>query len=110
MGETVRSVPPLSFVMESQSDSHLAKMDGCQKGNVYGTYIHGIFDGDGICDALSQALLREKGLSPQEKASVSYKDYREAQYNKLADAVRQNLDMTAVYEMMGIDQKEIGKR
>lgn len=58
MGETKRSVPPLTFVMESPSVSHLAKMDGCQRGNVYGTYIHGIFDKDGIAEIIVKSLVK----------------------------------------------------
>lgn len=33
-------------------------------GNVYGSYIHGIFDAPGVADAVLGALCRKKGLSP----------------------------------------------
>jgi adenosylcobyric acid synthase len=34
------------------------------KMNVYGTYMHGIFDGEGIAAAVVEALARKKGLTP----------------------------------------------
>lgn len=108
MGETARAVPPLAYVIESQSGSHLAKMDGCQRGNVYGTYLHGFFDRDGIADAVLDALLEKKGIGESSRASLgkmpfSYKEYKEQQYELLADTLRWSLDMKAVYEIMGLD-------
>jgi adenosylcobyric acid synthase len=103
MGETVRAVPPLSFVLESQSGSHLAKMDGCQKRNTYGTYIHGIFDKEGIAEAVAEGLMKKKGISGGVEA-ISYKEYKEEQYERLAGILRESLDMEEIYRIMGITQ------
>lgn len=35
-----------------------------QSGNVYGSYLHGLFDQDGISKAIVEALLRAKGWTP----------------------------------------------
>ena len=35
-------------------------------------------------------------------AAFDYQRYKEQQYDKLADALRQSLDMKAIYEMMGL--------
>ncbi|RKD28691.1 cobyric acid synthase [Lacrimispora algidixylanolytica] len=103
MGETVRAVPPLSFVLESQSGSHLAKMDGCQKRNTYGTYIHGIFDKEGIAEAVAEGLMKKKGISGGVEA-ISYQEYKEEQYERLAGILRESLDMEEIYRIMGITQ------
>lgn len=105
MGETVRAVPPLSYVMESQSGSHLAKMDGCQRGNVYGTYIHGIFDKEGIGEAVVEGLMKMKGISGNVQG-ISYQDYKEKQYERLADMLRESLDMEAIYRIMGLTKNK----
>ncbi len=60
MDGTTRSVPPLTYVMECQSGSHLAEMDGCQRGNIYGTCIHGFFDKEGIAGIIVNALIKKK--------------------------------------------------
>ncbi len=105
MGETVRAVPPLSFVLESQSGSHLAKMDGCQKRNTYGTYIHGIFDKEGIAEAVVEGLMKKKGISGGVEA-ISYQEYKEEQYERLAGILRESLDMEEIYRIMGITQNK----
>ena len=70
------------------------------KGNVYGSYIHGIFDAPGVTEAILGALCRKKGLDPARLGSFDPKAYKEAQYDKLADAVRSGLDMELVYRVL----------
>ncbi len=70
------------------------------KGNVYGSYIHGIFDAPGVAEAILGALCRKKGLDPARLGSFDPKAYKEAQYDKLADAVRSGLDMDLVYRVL----------
>ena len=69
-------------------------------GCVYGTYIHGIFDAPGIADAVLGALCRKKGLSPTILTSFDPTAYKERQYDLLAQAVRDNLDMDLVYRIL----------
>ena len=69
--------------------------DGCWKDNVYGTYLHGFFDSV----SARQGLVLVLGLS----AEISdYTQYREKQYDKLADALRGSLDMDEIYRIIGI--------
>ena len=81
--------------------SKLQKQDGISYGNCYGTYLHGIFDRPGVAEAITRILLKKKGLDGETVASFDYQRYKEQQYDKLADALRQSLDMKAIYEMMG---------
>ena len=82
--------------------SKLQKQDGISYGNCYGTYLHGIFDRPGVAEAITRILLKKKGLDGETVASFDYQRYKEQQYDKLADALRQSLDMKAIYEMMGL--------
>lgn len=69
-------------------------------GNVYGSYIHGIFDASGITDAILLAVCARKGISFDLLGSFDLRAYKERQYDLLADAVRGGLDMELVYRVL----------
>lgn len=71
------------------------KTDGCFKGSVYGSYLHGFFDSVLCRERLWKAL--GKG---GERPIGDYKAYREKQYDILADAVEQNLNMALIGEIL----------
>lgn len=73
--------------------------DGCWKENVYGSYLHGFFDSEDCRRAILGALAKQKGVS-LENPDFDLKAYKEAQYDKLADAVRENLDMKLIYKIL----------
>ena len=77
-------------------------MDGYVSGNRMGTYVHGIFEDGTLRNHLLQLLFDRKGLIWQGKRQMSYLEYKNSQYDLLADAVRENTDMKAVYHMIGI--------
>lgn len=85
------------------------KIDGGCCGNVYGTYLHGIFDEGEIAKRLIYALGDAKGVELLDFSPVDYGQYKEEQYNKLADLVRQNLAVEKVYERMGIHEGSVRK-
>ena len=68
--------------------------------NVYGTYIHGIFDGEGIAAKVVEALLAKKGLTFEDIKVIDYQKYKQHQYDILAQNVRDHLDMKKVYEIL----------
>jgi adenosylcobyric acid synthase len=70
------------------------------EGSVYGTYVHGIFDSVGIAETILRALCLKKGASFEELGSFDPKAYKQAQYDKLASAVREGLDMELVYRIL----------
>jgi cobyric acid synthase CobQ len=100
-------------------NAHLMEK-GAYSGNVYGTYIHGFFDEGDIASCVVRALAAEKGVALSvtgvdaetgtasgegSSGSVSghcfdYRAFKETQYDKLADAVREYMDMKAVYGML----------
>ena len=76
--------------------------EGCVCKNVFGTYLHGLFDSGELTQALVKLLCARKGISPRETRPTSMAEYRQAQFDLLADGVRGALDMGAVYRAMGI--------
>ncbi|MFR9189056.1 MAG: cobyric acid synthase [Anaerotruncus massiliensis (ex Togo et al. 2019)] len=97
MGRTERDCPPL---MELRTGRGEGKPDGASRGNVCGSYVHGLFDNGETAAALVCCLCKAKGLDASDIAAVDAKSYREAQYDKLAAAVRESLDMGAVYKIL----------
>ena len=71
-----------------------------QHGNVYGCYIHGIFDKAEVVTAVLKTILKRKGLDADQVKNIDRKQYKEEQYDKLADIIRENLDMKMVYEII----------
>ncbi|MBU5434729.1 cobyric acid synthase [Pseudoflavonifractor sp. MSJ-37] len=77
----------------------IEKEDGMICGNVWGSYVHGIFDRGTCASALVNCLRRAKGLEDR-SAVLDWADYQERQYDILADAVRGALDMERIYQIM----------
>lgn len=74
--------------------------EGCCYQNCYGTYVHGIFDSEPVAKALIAAILEKKGLSIAEVQAFDNTAYKQAQYDKLADVVRNALDMQQIYQIL----------
>ena len=108
-----------SFLAQvTDSVSGVTKLDGAVKGNVFGTYIHGFFDQAELCQKFVEILARRKGidfekslLAAKEKQGgegesqifnrfSALQDFKESQYNLLADTLRAHLDMKKIYEIM----------
>ena len=79
--------------------------EGCVKGNVAGTYLHGLFDTGELTEKLVQLLCSRKGISPADAPLLSMAEYRQQQFNLLADGVRRALDMNALYTAMGLERR-----
>ena len=79
--------------------------DGRQDGYIVdnkcmGTYVHGILDNAPFVDFLLQPFAEK--LS-QTDASFDYQAFKEEQYDKLADHVRQHVDMQRIYQILTND-------
>ncbi len=68
--------------------------------NIYGTYLHGLFDGGELTGVLAQWLLEKKGIKAQKQTVISHTQYQEEQHEQLAQVVRNHLDMGAIYRAM----------
>lgn len=76
------------------------KCDGCYTGNVIGSYLHGIFDEEEFRRAVVGLLCEKKGISYEQKETISFCEYKEQQFDKLADILRNSLDMDRIYRII----------
>lgn len=90
-------------ITESNGDNK-GTFDGAvnNKGNVFGTYIHGIFDGVPFREEIINKLRKKKGLDL--KASGDYEKLRDRELDKLADIVRASMDIDKLYAIMEIER------
>lgn len=83
--------------------THVDKMENASvisKNNIYGTYVHGIFDKGEIVNTMVQCLAKKKGVDWNKKKLDDYKAFKETQYDKLAMILRENLKMEDIYGML----------
>ena len=94
-GETTVSCAPAGTIG--------GKPEGAACGNVFGTYLHGLFDEPGVALALARSLARMRGLPESVVGAAdaaSAADHRAREFDRLADAVRGALDMEYVYRII----------
>ncbi len=70
------------------------------KDNVFGTYLHGIFDNEEVTRNILNKIREKKGLEKME-AGITFDEYREQEFDKLEKIFRENLDMKKIYEILG---------
>lgn len=102
MGKTTlgEGATPLVKISKKNNDFE-DYFDGAinKKGNILGTYIHGIFDGVNFRQYIVNKLRTKKGI--EAKKSMEYESLRDKELDRLADIVRKSLDMDKIYEAMG---------
>ena len=96
-GRTVVEGTPFDTLADGQPE-------GCVNGSVFGTYLHGLFDTGELTEKLTVFLCKQKGIAPEAAALVPMEQYRQQQFDLLADGVRGALDMAAVYRAMGMER------
>ena len=77
-------------------------LKGTVKDNVAGTYIHGIFDNSEFTSHFLNEVRKFKGLDRIDE-NFSYSDYKNREYDKLAEVLRENIDIKKIYEIMGCE-------
>lgn len=95
MGQT----EPFDRVCEFTSEG-----SGYCLGNVYGTYVHGIFDENMMAADIVRIISGLNEKSVDVSALDDRAGYKQKQYDLLADTVRASLDMDLVYRMMGLQR------
>ena len=90
MGETRRTGgSPLSVLSDGSED-------GCfLNEKIWGTYLHGIFDNVPVIQSILKACGKEAHIQ-----EFDYNAYKNEQYDKLADHIRQCCDMEYIYRVM----------
>ncbi len=70
--------------------------------NVWGTYLHGLFDTGELTEALAEWLCARKGIAYETARPKTHDEVQEEELTKLADAVREALDMKKICEIVGV--------
>ena len=91
MGETVGIEKPLLKLSDGRTD-------GAYKNNIYGSYLHGFFDSEEVVCVIINAISERKGIVAEK--TINRSEYKERQYDLLADGVRKSIDMQKIYEMI----------
>ena len=103
MGETTLLGKTTDFgTLQKRNDKVVEAVEGAisADGRVIGTYLHGIFDNSSFTRKFINKVRVEKGLTPIYEEPMDYLKYKDSQYDKLAEIVRENLDMEKIYEIL----------
>lgn len=102
MGETSAELgkEAKSLCKIKTADDEKYSVDGYYTENVYGCYIHGIFETPQIAQAIIEEIASRKGMEVKSLGNVSAEEYKNIQYDLLADALRKHLDMNRIYEIL----------
>ncbi|MFE8047749.1 cobyric acid synthase [Brenneria goodwinii] len=92
------------FIRLTQSNGQpITRYDGAvnEDGSVIGSYIHGLFDNGRFTRALLDTLRRRKGLAAFDGEVFDYARHKQRQFDILAAAMREHIDIAAIYGFMG---------
>ncbi len=76
-----------------------AEVKGAVKGNIIGTYLHGIFDNSEFTSFLLNKIRTGKGFD-EVGEHFDFQQFKEKEYDKLADVLRNNLNISEIYRIM----------
>ncbi|MGT2785033.1 cobyric acid synthase [Streptococcus merionis] len=103
MGETTldEGVTPFSTITV-QNGENTRRTDGAvaHGGQVQGTYLHGVFDNLEWTRAYLNMIREQKGLAPIAEQVVTLEEFKDREYDKLADLLRNALDMKSIYQII----------
>lgn len=99
VSELMGEAKPLGTLVD-ETNGKCEKIDGAYTENVYGTYVHGIFDDEHVVKEIVATILKEKGLDPSTVKAFNMQAYKENQYDMLAKGIRENMDMDVVYDII----------
>ena len=77
-------------------------LDGSVKGNVWGTYIHGIFDNDDFRTALLNSIRKKKGL-PLKETGFNYHEKKDEAIDRWAGILKKSVDVSFMLKQVGME-------
>jgi adenosylcobyric acid synthase len=104
--EIINGCLPLSVVLNGNRAADTEQYDGACSidGCVAGTYIHGIFDNSSFSLKLINNLRLKKGLVLINSKAPEHHTFKQAEYDKLAELLREHLDIEKVYSILKKEQ------
>jgi adenosylcobyric acid synthase len=107
MGETdclkMNNVAPL-FRIERINGEPVEEGWGSKDGSKWGTYLHGLFHNDTFRRSWLDGIRVSKGLRPLGQTFTSNM-LKEQEFDRIAEVVRNHVDMEQIYDIMGIHQE-----
>ena len=70
------------------------------QGNVLGSYLHGLFDDGQLFAAIAAHIRAEKGTSAAAPKPVTLEQFRQREFDRIADIVRASVDMDMIYRIV----------
>jgi len=105
VGETsyVGTAQPFAQLVRQTRESQEPVVDGCvgTDSRIFGTYLHGLFDGDDFRYAFIQAARQFYNLAPPGEVS-DWGSKRSESLDRLANTVSESLDLTKIFEWVGL--------
>jgi len=87
MGRTLATSPCNPFLQVQNGGTKHG--EGCRKGNIWGTYIHGLFESS----AVRGELAKQANFLHYRPSSVSWRSHLQGVYDGMADAVEEHLNL-----------------
>ncbi len=106
MGETVLQEGCCTAMTLQKNGCSVADGAVTADGLAFGTYLHGLFDSDAFTRAVVNGLRARKGLAPWE-TTFCYADHKARQFDLLAEAMRQHIDIDKIYTIMQQHQEPV---
>jgi len=102
MGETTGDVGLFTIDRLNSSKSSSGIPDGSASGNVWGTYIHGIFDNDEFRRVFLNGVRKKKGL-PLKETTFSFHETKMKAIDKWAGIVKNKVDICFMLRQIGME-------
>ncbi len=98
LGKTAKPI----LTIHERLGQKVACLEGCtnEEGNVIGTYLHGVFDELDFTRSLLNVIRNQKGLEPKTSDVGSFKAFKDKEYDKIAQIVRESVDLETIYKMI----------
>lgn len=88
-----RKTHPCESLIQIQESGKPARMEGSRHANVWGTYLHGIFEEAGM----RKAFLHKSDIAGHEPGIQNWQDHKDSIYSKMADLLEENLNLERIY-------------
>lgn len=71
-----------------------------RQGNVLGSYVHGLFDDGQLFGQIASHVRAKKGLASPQGQALTMEQFREREFDRIADIVRASVDMDQIYRIV----------